>query len=274
MLDYWRFTPRGLRTLLERGGLEVEPSAPGATAQCVVGNFTAGPRTGAGTRCATSPTSRSRSGPSRGAAKSTRPSSTPCYGSRHRRSSGASATARRRRRARSCASVRARSTTLADANRARATPRGSGASCQLRHQAGAATGRAEAGASALSRARLRALPRSTRTGLPEVRRRRADARAAPRGDPPRRLPAVRGLLDREQALRSRPRSSAPSRRAGRSEAAPVRSEGLLRGVRSRPRGRPLRAAQVGHRRRALGGRLAEADVRDASTRSSAAACAT
>ena len=40
MLDYWRFTPRGLRTLLERGGLEVERVGSWGNRECVVGNFT------------------------------------------------------------------------------------------------------------------------------------------------------------------------------------------------------------------------------------------
>jgi SAM-dependent methyltransferase len=39
MLDYWRFTPRGLRTLLERGGLEVEQVGSWGNRMCVVGNF-------------------------------------------------------------------------------------------------------------------------------------------------------------------------------------------------------------------------------------------
>ena len=40
MLDYWRFTPRGLRTLLEaRRARDRAASIRGATAQCVVGNF-------------------------------------------------------------------------------------------------------------------------------------------------------------------------------------------------------------------------------------------
>jgi SAM-dependent methyltransferase len=40
MYDYWRFTPRGLRTLLERAGLEVEKVDSWGNRQCVVGNFT------------------------------------------------------------------------------------------------------------------------------------------------------------------------------------------------------------------------------------------
>ncbi len=39
MLDYWRFTPRGLRTLLERAGLEVERVESWGNRECVVGNF-------------------------------------------------------------------------------------------------------------------------------------------------------------------------------------------------------------------------------------------
>jgi SAM-dependent methyltransferase len=39
MHDYWRFTPRGLRTLLERVGLEVETSGSWGNRECVVGNF-------------------------------------------------------------------------------------------------------------------------------------------------------------------------------------------------------------------------------------------
>lgn len=39
MKDYWRFTPRGLATLLERGGLEVEQVASWGNRDCVVGNF-------------------------------------------------------------------------------------------------------------------------------------------------------------------------------------------------------------------------------------------
>jgi SAM-dependent methyltransferase len=40
MKDYWRFTPRGLRTLLERVGLEVEEVQSWGNRECVVGNFT------------------------------------------------------------------------------------------------------------------------------------------------------------------------------------------------------------------------------------------
>ena len=39
MPDYWRFTPRGLRTLLERGGLEVDTVGSWGNRSCVVGNF-------------------------------------------------------------------------------------------------------------------------------------------------------------------------------------------------------------------------------------------
>jgi SAM-dependent methyltransferase len=38
MLDYWRFTPRGLRLLLENAGLEVERVEAWGNRQCVVGN--------------------------------------------------------------------------------------------------------------------------------------------------------------------------------------------------------------------------------------------
>ncbi len=37
--DYWRFTPRGLRTLLERVGLAVEQVSSWGNRDCVVGNF-------------------------------------------------------------------------------------------------------------------------------------------------------------------------------------------------------------------------------------------
>jgi hypothetical protein len=37
--DYWRFTPRGLRTLLERAGLEVETVGSWGNRQCVRGNL-------------------------------------------------------------------------------------------------------------------------------------------------------------------------------------------------------------------------------------------
>lgn len=40
MLDYWRFTPRGLTTLLEGGGLAVERLGAWGNRACVVGNFT------------------------------------------------------------------------------------------------------------------------------------------------------------------------------------------------------------------------------------------
>jgi SAM-dependent methyltransferase len=40
MKDYWRFTPRGLRTLLEQVGLEVESVGAWGNRQCVIGNFT------------------------------------------------------------------------------------------------------------------------------------------------------------------------------------------------------------------------------------------
>ena len=40
MHDYWRFTPRGIRVLLERaGGLEVETVGSWGNRACVVGNF-------------------------------------------------------------------------------------------------------------------------------------------------------------------------------------------------------------------------------------------
>jgi SAM-dependent methyltransferase len=39
MLDYWRFTPRGLRELLERAGLEVEAVDSWGNRQSVVGNI-------------------------------------------------------------------------------------------------------------------------------------------------------------------------------------------------------------------------------------------
>ena len=39
MKDYWRFTPRGLRTLLEGVGLEIETIGAWGNRQCVVGNF-------------------------------------------------------------------------------------------------------------------------------------------------------------------------------------------------------------------------------------------
>lgn len=39
MHDYWRFTPRGLRTLLERAGLEVEAVRGWGNRACVLGNL-------------------------------------------------------------------------------------------------------------------------------------------------------------------------------------------------------------------------------------------
>jgi SAM-dependent methyltransferase len=39
-LDYWRFTPRGLRTLLEGAGFEVQTLESWGNRACVVGNFT------------------------------------------------------------------------------------------------------------------------------------------------------------------------------------------------------------------------------------------
>ncbi|MGA9372053.1 MAG: methyltransferase domain-containing protein [Solirubrobacterales bacterium] len=39
MRDYWRFTPRGLRTLLERAGLDVDEVGSWGNRDCVVGNF-------------------------------------------------------------------------------------------------------------------------------------------------------------------------------------------------------------------------------------------
>ena len=39
MEDYWRFTPRGLRLLLERAGLEVQEIGAWGNRQCVVGNL-------------------------------------------------------------------------------------------------------------------------------------------------------------------------------------------------------------------------------------------
>jgi SAM-dependent methyltransferase len=37
--DYWRFTPRGLRTLLERAGLEVDTVQTWGNRRCVMGNL-------------------------------------------------------------------------------------------------------------------------------------------------------------------------------------------------------------------------------------------
>ena len=39
LADYWRFTPRGLRTLLEHGGLEVETVGAWGNRDCVLGNL-------------------------------------------------------------------------------------------------------------------------------------------------------------------------------------------------------------------------------------------
>jgi SAM-dependent methyltransferase len=39
MLDYWRFTPRGLRLLLERAGLVVDEMGAWGNRQCVAGNI-------------------------------------------------------------------------------------------------------------------------------------------------------------------------------------------------------------------------------------------
>lgn len=39
MRDYWRFTPRGLRALLERAGLEVDTVGSWGNRSCVMGNF-------------------------------------------------------------------------------------------------------------------------------------------------------------------------------------------------------------------------------------------
>jgi SAM-dependent methyltransferase len=39
MKDYWRFTPRGLRVLLERAGLEVDEVRSWGNRDCVTGNF-------------------------------------------------------------------------------------------------------------------------------------------------------------------------------------------------------------------------------------------
>jgi SAM-dependent methyltransferase len=39
MQDYWRFTPRGLRTLLERAGLHVDAIGSWGNRRCVTGNF-------------------------------------------------------------------------------------------------------------------------------------------------------------------------------------------------------------------------------------------
>jgi SAM-dependent methyltransferase len=39
MHDYWRFTPRGLRTLLESAGLEVDLVGEWGNRQCVIGNL-------------------------------------------------------------------------------------------------------------------------------------------------------------------------------------------------------------------------------------------
>jgi SAM-dependent methyltransferase len=39
MNDYWRFTPRGLRTLLERAGLQVDEVCSWGNRACIVGNL-------------------------------------------------------------------------------------------------------------------------------------------------------------------------------------------------------------------------------------------
>lgn len=39
MRDYWRFTPRGLRTLLEQAGLDVDAIGSWGNRQCIVGNL-------------------------------------------------------------------------------------------------------------------------------------------------------------------------------------------------------------------------------------------
>jgi SAM-dependent methyltransferase len=39
MYDYWRFTPRGLRTLLEGAGLEIESMGSWGNHECVIGNL-------------------------------------------------------------------------------------------------------------------------------------------------------------------------------------------------------------------------------------------
>ena len=39
MQDYWRFTPRGLRTLLERAGLEVDAVGSWGNRSCIAGNL-------------------------------------------------------------------------------------------------------------------------------------------------------------------------------------------------------------------------------------------
>jgi SAM-dependent methyltransferase len=39
MFDYWRLTPRGMQTLLERAGFEVETVGSWGNRECVVGNF-------------------------------------------------------------------------------------------------------------------------------------------------------------------------------------------------------------------------------------------
>jgi SAM-dependent methyltransferase len=39
MRDYWRFTPRGLRTLLERAGLEVDEVSGWGNRECIAGNL-------------------------------------------------------------------------------------------------------------------------------------------------------------------------------------------------------------------------------------------
>jgi SAM-dependent methyltransferase len=39
MRDYWRFTPRGLRELLERAGLDVDGVGAWGNRQCIVGNL-------------------------------------------------------------------------------------------------------------------------------------------------------------------------------------------------------------------------------------------
>ena len=172
MLDYWRFTPRGLRTLLERAGSRSTASRRGVIASAWSATSTAGPPTAAGTRCATSPISRSRSGRSRSARSASFPG---IAFFRRNRQAAATAVAEPDTEA-----LFAEIEELSAQNR---QSRDAGVERRiraLRHEAGAQLAGRAAEDAALSPSPTTTAP--ARPGIPEVTPERADPGAAAGGD--------------------------------------------------------------------------------------------
>ena len=219
-----------------------ERRARGATASAWSGTSATGRRTGAGTRCATSPTFRSRSGRSRGARRARRPAS-PCYGSGHRPLSPQApirptAVAGADELFAEIASLTDENRTVRDAARERRI-------LQLRHRAGALL--------AGPRSPERTTPSRTSTGSRPQRLRRPGGAAAeltpgaaPGGDPARRLPAdPRPGRPRAGAAPGRRDRARVPRRAERSASGAGAAEATTRCSSPAPSSTCYERAQVG-----------------------------